>query len=403
MKKAFPSMLFLLALAAPALAASSTDFYMTLLRRGTADVEAGRYAEATGNLRLAAFGLLESIEHYEIAQAYLTVAFDRLGQPDQARDAAQRILAAEKVERKFRSIALPAAIRTAFDAVARKLLSATDAAALSGGATAKPSEPVVVDRVDVITETPRTQPPAPAPATTPQTTPQNPPRTAPDAGAAPQTTRPETTQPQTRQPQTTPPRTQPQTTQPQTTQPQTTPPQTTPPRTTQPQTTPPQTRQPQTTPQNPPPGGAAATPAPGTARPPTPAAGAAPRETPRTPRPVDIPGQFAAAERALTSANITEARRIYRELLALPNLDRAALIRLAEGFYRSRDFANALTAFERAGALRAGEEPYRYYMAVAAYELGQYDRARRELAAALPYIELTPDVQRYRTKIEAAR
>ena len=40
---------------------------------------------------------------------------------------------------------------------------------------------------------------------------------------------------------------------------------------------------------------------------------------------------------------------------------------------------------------------------VAAYETGQYERAKRELASALPHIEATADVQRYRVKIEAAR
>ena len=348
-------MLLLLATAAPAFAASSTEFYMTLLRRGAADVDAGRNAAATTNLRLAAFGLLESIEHYQTAQAYLAVAFDRLGQTDQAREAAQRIVTAEKVERKFRSIALPATIRTAFDNVAKKVLSAADAAALSGGATAKPGDPVIVNRVDVVTEKPATtQPPAPKPAQ-PQTT--QPPAAKP---AQPQVAQPQT-QPQT-QPQA---RTQPQ---PQPQQPQNTP-------TQRSQTPPPQTTQP-----------------PRTTTPP-----------PAQPRTVDVSGQFAAAERALVSANIAEARRIYRELLAVQGLERGALIRLAEGFYRSRDFANALAAFDRAGNLRSGEEPYRYYVAVAAYEVGQYDRARRELAAALPYIELTPDVQRYRVKIEGTR
>jgi tetratricopeptide (TPR) repeat protein len=112
--------------------------------------------------------------------------------------------------------------------------------------------------------------------------------------------------------------------------------------------------------------------------------------------------RFTAAERALTANNLAEARRIYSELLAVQGLDRDSYIRVAEGFYRARDFARALAAFERAGGLRGGEEPYRYYIAVALYETGQYERAKRELASALPYIEITPDVARYRTKIQSA-
>jgi len=324
MKKILQSTILLLAFAAPVFAASANDFYAALLRRGIADVDAGRNAEAITNLRLAAFGLIDSIEHYEHALAYLTVAFDRLGNAEQARETAARIIAAEKVEKKFRAIALPAAIRTSFDAAAKKVLSASDAAALSGGATAKPSEPVIVDRVEVKTE---------------------------KAGAA--TTKPAASEPAK------PPAPKPQTS-----------------NTT---TAPAKISAPATKPQP--------------AKP-------APQQPAKT---IDVAAKLNAADAALTKSSITEARRLYREVLAVPGLDHATAIRLAEGFYRSRDFVNALSAFERAGTLRSGEEPYRYYIAVAAFEVGQFDRARRELAAALPFIEATPDVQRYRAKIEAAR
>jgi hypothetical protein len=118
---------------------------------------------------------------------------------------------------------------------------------------------------------------------------------------------------------------------------------------------------------------------------------------------IDVPARIAAGERALVSASLTDARRIYRELLDAGGHEHATWIRVAEGLYRSRDFAGALTAFQHVGALRPGEEAYRYYVAVAAYETGQYERAKRELAAALPYIEITPDVERYRAKIDGAR
>ena len=35
-------------------------------------------------------------------------------------------------------------------------------------------------------------------------------------------------------------------------------------------------------------------------------------------------------------------------------------------------------------------------------ENGRYAESKRELQAALPFIEVTPDVQRYRVKIEGA-
>jgi tetratricopeptide (TPR) repeat protein len=68
--------------------------------------------------------------------------------------------------------------------------------------------------------------------------------------------------------------------------------------------------------------------------------------------------------------------------------------------YRARDFEGALAAFAKLAPLRRGEEPYHYYMAVAFYETGQYARAKAELTAAVPFIEITPDVARYRTKID---
>lgn len=104
----------------------------------------------------------------------------------------------------------------------------------------------------------------------------------------------------------------------------------------------------------------------------------------------------------MNSGNLIDARRFYRELLAAPGLDHDTLIRIAEGLYRSRDFSGALSAFNRVGVLRRGEEPYRYYIAVAAFETGDTARAKKELAAALPYIEITPDVARYRSKIESS-
>jgi tetratricopeptide (TPR) repeat protein len=112
--------------------------------------------------------------------------------------------------------------------------------------------------------------------------------------------------------------------------------------------------------------------------------------------------RLAAAERSLNAGNLNDARRAYRELLGAPGLDHEAVIRVAEGLYRARDFSAALSAFNRAGTLRRGEEPYRFYIAVAFYETGDFARAKKELAAARPFIEITPDVARYKTKIEGS-
>lgn len=361
MRKLFQTTLLLLALSigATATAATPNDFYMGLLRRGAADVEAGRFNDALTPLRLAAFGLVETIDQYETALAYLVIALDRTGDAQRTREALQRILAAERVQRRFGTLTFPPSIRASFDTVARKVLTSAEVASLTATTVAAPSttpsRPAVEQPRNVTTQ-PSTQP----------------------------NTRPSTTQPATARPSTT----QPATTQPPTTQPST---------------------QPATTPAAPKP--VAADPRPAvtspqqqpaptlTVKPPPPSPPPAQQQAPR----VDVPARLAAAERALGAANLIEAKRIYRELLDTPNVDHATAIRIAEGLYRARDFAGTLTAFQRVGPLRAGEEAYRYYIAVAAFETGQYERAKRELATALPHIEVTADVQRYRVKIEAAR
>ncbi|HYI12941.1 MAG TPA: tetratricopeptide repeat protein [Thermoanaerobaculia bacterium] len=393
------------AAALPADAATPSEFYTSLLRRGVAAHDAGNYPDAVRQLRFAAFGLVESIPDYQVAHVYLALTHSRNGDQTRAHDSAHRVVLAERVERRYAGLALPAGIRSAFDTLAARVLTPSDLSVLRATATAAAPPTGTPRGTSSVPAVPNT-----SSARQPQTSTSQP---APQT-AAPQTTNPQTTpQQSTTQTSTaTPPRTQPQQTtatqpqqQPRTTpaQPQTsTPPpvvvervevepeRATPPRT-EPKPAPVQTQHtetPRTQPQ-----AAQTQPAP-----------ALPRPAPATPTytAAQVESRLTAAERALDSANLPEARRIYRELLAAPNVDRDTLIRTAEGLYRGRDFAGTVAGFERIGALRRGEEPYRYYIAVALYETGQYQRAKSELAAVLPYIEVTPDVARYRVKIEGA-
>jgi tetratricopeptide (TPR) repeat protein len=369
-------MAVILALALPSFAATPSEFYLAMLQKGVTAYDAGRFEAAASPLRIAAFGFVDSIEHYELAQIYLTLTYDRLGDQDLARRAARSAVTAERIEARYGSLQLPAATRTAFETAARRLLA--------------PAEFATFERRAATTTTPPPVTPNPQPArpTTPATTQPSQPATTTQPSTI-NTTRP-TTQPQTAatQPQTSTAQPQTSTTQP-STQPQT------PPRTTTstpaPQTTPPAQKNGTTT------------------TTPKPATTTEPKPTPAKPAPtqpakpaINVPARFVAAEQALAGARLSEARTIYREILEQSSLQREDLLRLAEGFYRSRDFANALRTFERMGTLRRGEEPYRYYIAVAYYETGQYARAKQELTAVLPFIEITPDVARYRTKIEGA-
>lgn len=346
--------LVMLLTCAPLYAVTATDFYVGLLRRGVADVEAGRDELAVTPLRLAAFGLVDSIDHYETAQAYLVVALERMNKSEAARDAALRIVAAERVERRFAALALPAAIRASFATSARKLLPSAEAAQLltmpSATRTpppqmsAKPATPRVETQVETAKK------PAAEPPKKTAEAPSHPPNRQVEETPAPATTAASSPSASTRRVEEA----------------------KTPPKPAPPAAKPVQVQTTHTA------------------------------QQPAKPA-VDSAARLAAGERALVGANLPEARKIYRELLEGGPLDRPTWIRIAEGLYRSRDFSGALTVFQRIGALRPGEEAYRYYVAVALYETGQHDAAKRELAAALPFIEVTPDVQRYRDKIDAGR
>ena len=397
----------------PATAATPHDFYMGLLCRGVASYEASHHPDAATQLRIAAFGLVDTIDQYQLAQVYLTLTFEKLGQHDKAREAAQRVITAERVERKYAGLTAPAAVRTAFEATAARLLNPADVKSLREGTTPPRQAP---QPSTSLRPTPAAPPAAtPQPSTQQPASPQKatttPPRTAapaPQIDSARQITSPENVPPQTIIP--VPPPETPKT-QTANSKPPVKPP------TTSTVTKPPATVKP----------APSANPTPATVQPQRPATSAATRsvstetngrgtlESPRppassipapAPRPLtasEAGTRLAAAERALNSSNLSEARRAFRELLGATGLDHEMLIRLAEGLYRSRDFAGALNAFGRIGTLRRGEEPYQYYIAVAAYETGDPVRARKALAAALPFIEITPDVARYRGKIESSQ
>src|SRR5205085_429900 len=110
------------------------------------------------------------------------------------------------------------------------------------------------------------------------------------------------------------------------------------------------------------------------------------------PSAIDVPTQLRAGDAAIVRSDLVAARAAYGVALSATALTHADALRLAEGLYRARDFRGVIAAFARAGTLMRGEEPYRYYLAVAYYETGQYGAAKRELASVLPFIEVTPDV-----------
>ncbi|MBV9186370.1 MAG: hypothetical protein JO093_12145 [Acidobacteria bacterium] len=327
------------------LAASDDDFYQRLYQRGMTHFAAADYASAFTELRSAAFGFVERGEQFEIAQSYAAIAAHRLGHDSDARDSLMRLVTAEKVQPRYRSIKLPDDVRAELNTLAANFLMTDEAALLGVTSVAKPETEV---------PTPTKQP--------------NVALTAPRDGG------PDASQPVTPAPVPQPKKPVPQPV------PQPVPPP-------QPKSAAPQPVVP--------------APQPAPAPPPKPPA---PQPAVPAPQPQvrEAVPSLADAQRAVDSGDIDRARAMYDELSTAPALSHDTALRVAEGLYRVRDYAGAARTFARAGAIGRGEEGYHYYYAVALYETGHYGNAKRELAAALPYIAVTPDVTRYRAKIEGA-
>jgi Flp pilus assembly protein TadD len=123
------------------------------------------------------------------------------------------------------------------------------------------------------------------------------------------------------------------------------------------------------------------------------------RNTIVVPPPVIDPTLNQAASLA-ANGQPDQARRVYLALLNQANVSRQTIAEAARGLYRLGAFADAVEAFRNLGTFNRGEEDLRYYNAVSLFEIGHYDDAKKELACALPYIEVTSDVARYRDKIQ---
>ncbi len=71
----------------------------------------------------------------------------------------------------------------------------------------------------------------------------------------------------------------------------------------------------------------------------------------------------------------------------------------AEVAYRRADYATAVDFFRRGGVPGPGRPLLSFYLAVSLFEIGQTEEAARVLEAALPMLESTPFVERYRRLI----
>jgi hypothetical protein len=106
------------------------------------------------------------------------------------------------------------------------------------------------------------------------------------------------------------------------------------------------------------------------------------------------------ADALAESGRTREAIDLYSRVANAEGVPRDVIAAAAAGLYRTGAFNEAARAFRRLGTFRRGEEDLRYYYAVSLYETGNYGDAKRELACAVPFIQATADVSRYRLKIE---
>jgi tetratricopeptide (TPR) repeat protein len=106
------------------------------------------------------------------------------------------------------------------------------------------------------------------------------------------------------------------------------------------------------------------------------------------------------AQKAALNGDVDNAQFLFAQVASAPQASRSAIAAAATGLYRTSAYTEAVEAFKRLGPFARGEADLRYYDAVALYETGHYDDARRQLACALPYLETSDDVVLYRMKIE---
>jgi hypothetical protein len=98
-------------------------FYEARFQSGVIDFNRAAYPRAVEELRIAAFGRIDDIPSYEMAEIYLTVANDKLDHAEDSRSSALKILQAERISPAYNALKLPADVRSAFEALLPVLLN----------------------------------------------------------------------------------------------------------------------------------------------------------------------------------------------------------------------------------------------------------------------------------------
>jgi hypothetical protein len=99
------------------------NFYEARFQSGLVDFNRGAYARAADELHVAAFGRLDDLPKYAIAEIYLTVADSKLVRLDDARVSALKVAQAEQISPVYSGLDLPASVRSQFEALLPTLLT----------------------------------------------------------------------------------------------------------------------------------------------------------------------------------------------------------------------------------------------------------------------------------------
>jgi len=116
----------------------------------------------------------------------------------------------------------------------------------------------------------------------------------------------------------------------------------------------------------------------------------------------DVLGNIRRADLLANTGHLADASEIYNSIANATAATREAITEAGIGLYRTGSYSDAANALRRLGTFARGEEDLRYYYAVSLYETGNVDEAGRQLACALPYLQVTDAIERYEAKIEAA-
>lgn len=148
-----------------AVTASAQSFYDARYLGGVTDFNRGAYVRAVDELRVAAFGRVDDLAAYEAAEIYLALASDKLDRAEDARQAALKVIQADRLNPVYVRLNIPPDVRSAFERLLPTLLTREQLAHAPAFAQFAGQAPAVQSDAPRLTTRPR--PPVPTPTREP--------------------------------------------------------------------------------------------------------------------------------------------------------------------------------------------------------------------------------------------